>query len=231
MLKKIYYKINHFAESMVYYGYRFLSIKSIPLWALAAFYKLDKAASSGFHNYISIYESYFSKIKKNVNALVEIGIGVTESGQMAHMTDYGYRTGNSLRCWRDYFPNAQIIGIDIYQVDIHEERITTYIGDQTREHSMKNIFESLDKKIDIIIDDGTHEYIDQINNFIWLHTYLNKKGLYIIEDVDHEIVSKFISLEGISAGLKIEIEKTYNLKIVKENTKKYNCMVIFEKIN
>lgn len=231
MLKKIYYKIKHFAECMGYYGYRYLSNKSTPLWALAAFYKLDKAMSSGFHNYISIYESYFSKIKKNVNVLVEIGIGVTESGQMAHMKDYGYRTGNSLRCWRDYFPNAQIIGIDIYQVDIHEERITTYVGDQTREQSMKNIFELLDKKIDIIIDDGTHEYIDQINNFVWLHVYLNEKGLYIIEDVDHEVVSKFISLEGISAGLKIEIEKKYNLRIVKENTKKYNCMVIFEKIN
>ena len=221
MIKKIYNKIIYLAQCLIY---------NIPLWAIAAHYKLDKATSSGFHNYIPVYESLFHKIKNNVSTVVEIGIGVTENGQMAHMTDYGYRTGNSLRCWRDYFPYAQIIGIDIYKADLHEDRITTYIGDQTDEKSMKMIFEYLTKKIDIIIDDGTHIYNDQINNFIWLHTYLSERGLYIIEDVDHEIISKFQSLEGMSLELKIIIKKLFKINIIKENTKKYNCMVIFEKV-
>ena len=231
MLKKIFYKAVHFSQCIIYYALRLFSIQIIPLWALSAYYKLDKATYSGFHNYISVYERIFRNLKKSASTVVEIGIGVTESGQMAHMTGLGYRTGNSLRCWRDYFLNAQIIGIDIHKVDIFEERITTYVGDQRDEKSMKNIFNSIDRRIDIIIDDGTHEYDDQINNFIWLNNYLYNKGLYIIEDVDYEEISKFQKFEGVSLELKRIIQKTFKLNIIIESTKNNNCMVIFEKIS
>jgi hypothetical protein len=96
---------------------------------------------------------------------------------------------------------------------------------------MKNIFNSIDRRIDIIIDDGTHEYDDQINNFIWLNNYLYNKGFYIIEDVDYEEISKFQKFEGVSLELKRIIQKTFKLNIIIESTKNNNCMVIFEKIS
>ena len=36
-------------------------------------------------------------------------------GHNGTITKYGYKTGNSLRMWRDYFINANIHGIDIYK--------------------------------------------------------------------------------------------------------------------
>ncbi len=230
MNKQLYNKIIHLSQCLAYWAFNSYSNQRTPLWALAAHYKLDKLSSSGYHNYIPVYENLFRGVKKNIYTVVEIGIGVTESGQMAHVTKNGYKTGNSLRCWRDFFPNAQIIGIDIYKADLHEERITTFVGDQTDENSMKNIIHSLNKKIDIIIDDGTHRYEDQLNNFVWLHTYLNESGLYIIEDVDHKCISKFESLSDLTPAENVTIQKTFRTKIIKDYTRNNNCLVVFEKI-
>ena len=82
-------------------------------------YALDKNINiSGYHNYIPTYSILFDNIRTNVKVVFEIGIGSIENGQMgAYFGDLyktGYRTGNSLRCWEEYFMNAKIYGIDIY---------------------------------------------------------------------------------------------------------------------
>src|SRR5271156_5408969 len=72
--------------------------------------------SSLGHGYLQYYEEFLRHIRHERFVLVEFGI-------------FG---GASLRCWKSYFPNAQIIGIEIDpNCKRHEEeRIRIEIGSQ-----------------------------------------------------------------------------------------------------
>lgn len=155
-------------------------------------YCLDKNIHSGWHDYVPVYESLFEPIRDRPLTVVEIGIGVREKGQMGHCPA-GYQTGNSLRCWRDYFPNARIHGIDLFEANMAESsdpksRIRTYVGDQGNKMALTHISRVIRirdgrKPIDIIIDDGSHLLHHQITTFCAIARFLSLGGLYIIEDV------------------------------------------------
>jgi hypothetical protein len=54
--------------------------------------------------------------------------------------------GASLRVWRDFFPNAQVIGIDIDEKTMFkDERINTYVVDQTDVHSIRSFLNEFTK--------------------------------------------------------------------------------------
>jgi len=137
-------------------------------------YFLDK---NGYHNYIPIYDLFLNHKRNKINNVLEIGIGSVENGQMKHVNNY--KTGNSLRCWRDYFPNAIIHGIDIYECDLNEERIKTYLINQTDSEKLNE----LNYKFDLIIDDGSHILEDQVYSFKILESKLSTDGIYVIEDI------------------------------------------------
>lgn len=161
--------------------------------SLANFYKLDKSLSLGFHNYIPIYEKKFSQYKDSIKCLLEIGIGCIEKDEMTHVNNTGYQSGNSLRMWRDYFTKAQIYGIDIHPEAMitNEDRITTYIGDQSDDQSIINIIRKINRDIDIVIDDGSHNPQHQINTFMTFHSFLKPGSIYCIEDIFSHVVQQF----------------------------------------
>lgn len=216
-------------QEMVYFFYKTLTVKHIPIWALAAHYKLDKLSSSGYHDYISIYSNLFSKVRNDVKSVLEIGIGVVEDGQMLHVKKKGYETGNSLRFWRDYFPQAEIMGADIFEVEIKEERITTFICDQRRKDSIMNLATMIGGKVDIIIDDGSHVYEDQLNTFIWLYDKVNIGGIYVIEDIRKDNVTRFASFENIPMEMQDEIRKLFDLEIRSGTSHAADCIVIYKR--
>jgi len=82
--------------------------------------------------YTRLYK-LFQNIRYDVKNLLEIGIGSLENGQMGGTnglvaTHYGYSSGNSLKCWSDYFPYANIYGIDIYShQELNNNKIRTYV--------------------------------------------------------------------------------------------------------
>ena len=153
---------------------------------LAEFYKLDKAITFG-HNYIPTYEQFFNDRKNSTRKLLEIGIGCLEEGQMAHMKQYNYVTGNSLRMWRDYFHNATIYGIDIFEKAMFpegsENRIITMVADQSVATDLDRVAKAMEESIDIIIDDGSHVFAHQVFTFMFMEKYLSANGIYIIEDI------------------------------------------------
>jgi len=142
-------------------------------------YHLDKNVKI-FHDYIPIYEKFVKQNKHLLKNVLEIGIGSTENGQMTHVKNY--KTGNSLRCWRDYFPNATIHGIDIYECILNEERIKTYKLDQSNESDLN----TLEGPFELIIDDGSHIMEHQIFSFNILSKKLSYNGIYVIEDIHSE---------------------------------------------
>ena len=152
-------------------------------------YGTDKTISG----YSKSYEYLFNDIKNEVTSLLEIGIGsldanvdsnfrqIIESKYEGVSFDH-YRQGGSLRVWRDYFPKAQISGVDIAEdCRLTEDRITTYICDSTDKNACDKQLSTA--MFDIIIDDGSHKAEAQLKTFKNFFSRTRFGGLYIIEDL------------------------------------------------
>jgi hypothetical protein len=156
---------------------------------------LDKNIVYGYHNYIPTYTYLFDKIRYDVKNILEIGIGSCENNQMNHVKNFGYKTGNSLKCWSDYFPNSKIYGMDIFQhTYLNTSKITTFKADQSNQNDLQNVINNIDSKLDIIIDDGSHKGEHQVFSFIFLSKFLSSNGIYVIEDIQPSNINKFIDL-------------------------------------
>ena len=166
--------------------------KKTPLFLLAIYWKLDKSFFFGFHNYAKTYSQLFKPIRSVAKNVLEIGIGSTENGQMSHMLDYGYKTGNSLRFLRDYFYNANILGLDLFKVNIKDRRIKTGQLDQSNEKDLKSFAKLYPFFFDVIIDDGSHESRDQYLTFKNFFSSLKNGGVYIVEDVKNDSVKLLV---------------------------------------
>ena len=106
------------------------------------------------HPYTLFYDDLF-KDKRNENLkIAEIGI----------------LFGGSLLMWKDYFANAEIYGFDNNDYFINNfkklynnERITLSNIDVTNKESIIKVFRESNILYDIIIEDTTHQFEDQIN--------------------------------------------------------------------
>jgi len=136
------------------------------LEALAAKYGTDKLE----HGYIPFYEKHLPKEPKRI---LEIGV----------------KEGRSLAMWAEYFPDAEIHGLDLF-LENTQGNVWDYLVLQdaplikTSLHSGNQcdwrVLEELRKyDFDVIIDDGSHNSRDQLMTFFGL---FNSKH-YFIEDL------------------------------------------------
>jgi hypothetical protein len=87
--------------------------------------------------------------------------------------------------WKNYFgPMATIVGIDNRPgcKEFEEPGINIRIGSQNDPQFLQTLIKEFGH-IDIVIDDGSHLNSDQIETFRNLYPYVNKNGLYFVEDV------------------------------------------------
>ncbi len=145
-----------------------------PLCELALKYDTDKCPhwhDGTGHSYTPFYHELLKDRK--IERMLEIGI----------CSNSTCGSGPSLRMWTDYFPKAQIYGIDSCPwVMLNENRIHSFFYDQSREPEW-NRFTKWAPSFDLIIDDGSHLVADQILSANKLYPCLWVGGLYIIEDV------------------------------------------------
>lgn len=135
------------------------------------------------HTYTFFYERHFRGKENSVQFVLECGIGTDNPELVSSMGERG-SPGASLRLWRDFFPNAEVIGVDIDKgILFQEERIRTFELDQTDGQSTSELLQQLDLKFDLIIDDGLHTFDAGISFFESSFPFLAKGGLYVIEDV------------------------------------------------
>ncbi len=178
---------------------------------LAENYALDKSISTKCHNYIPGYTTLFEEKRYSTKNVLEIGIGSVENGQMSGVVHLGYRTGNSLRCWRDYFINANIYGIDIFPHELNEPRITTYTCDQSSSKELDEVLYKINSPLDIIIDDGSHRLDHQAFSFLYLEKHLSDNGIYVIEDIQPSGIELFKSLSVFDNATKEYILNKYDI--------------------
>ena len=138
------------------------------------------------HNYADLYEMLFRCRRKNVQLLIECGLGTNNINLKASMGING-KPGASLRMWRDFFPSARIIGVDVdKEILFNEERIETFFCDQLKKKSIENFAKQsnlLENSADIILDDGLHTFKAGVSFFEGMIKFLSEDGIYLIEDV------------------------------------------------
>jgi hypothetical protein len=112
-----------------------------------------------------VYEDLFKDIRTSVKRMLEIGVD----------------NGGSILMWREYFPKANIIGIDNKNCPqlADRERIEFIESDAYK----IELVDQLPSDFDIIIDDGPHTLESMA--FV-IEEYLNKinqNGIIVIEDI------------------------------------------------
>lgn len=117
------------------------------------------------HNYGPVYEEVLTPYRELEINVLEVGIA----------------SGLSIGMWLEYFTKAKIYGIDIDPARKLQDtdRLITFILDTTKSEQLEQI---KNLKFDIIIDDGSHYYLDQIATFNNLYPFLNEGGLFTVED-------------------------------------------------
>ena len=149
-----------------------------PLCLLARKYETDKGGqhyrygggdSSQCHNYTPIYWNLFGHRREQVKRVLEIGVNA----------------GGSLRMWEEFFPNAEIVGIDIHHALLfNTDRIHCYQANQSYAHELVQAMkEAGPGEYDFMLDDGSHEYPHQITSMQTLVPYLADDGVYVVEDL------------------------------------------------
>lgn len=126
------------------------------------------------HPYTLFYDELFKNTKHEKLKIAEIGI----------------LDGASLLMWKDYFPNSEIYGLEYntnyinnFKQNFDNDRIKLSNIDVTNKDSIKNAFGQLNTLYDIIIEDTTHQFEDQIRVIENTYQYLKPGGILIIEDI------------------------------------------------
>jgi hypothetical protein len=144
---------------------------------LARKYGTDKRTNDEgqniYHGYTLDYDRYLNEFRFDYKEVMELGV----------------REGFSHFCWRDYFPNAIIWGIDnfsdpactVKKEDIESNRIKIIVGDQSDKKLIDDNFRDI--RFDMIIDDGSHRSWHQQKSLKYLWKYLKYGGFYFIEDL------------------------------------------------
>ena len=143
------------------------SRESGKLDALGVFYGTDKASTC--HNYLNVYESFLHPFKYIDFTLLELGVGPKNN------------LGKSLLMWKDYFPRATIVGVDIQSeaTSIAQERIKIEVGDAGDLGFLRTLADKY--KPALIIDDASHRWAHQILSFEMLFPSIVPNGLFICE--------------------------------------------------
>ena len=165
-----------------------------------------KSDKNTVHSYLDTYQNLFKNKKETAKDVLEIGI---------------YH-GGSIKLWNDYFLNAKIHGIDIMNIDRisshikNNDNIILYTStDAYNENTFNEKF--LNKKFDIIIEDGNHK-LDSLKIFLKLYIKILKDdGILIIEDIQ-----EFDWIDKLKEIVPEELKKYIEIYDLRKNKDRYD---------
>lgn len=112
------------------------------------------------HNYGDAYEKLF--VNMDIKLFMEVGI-----------TD-----GSCLLAWREIFPNAKIVGLDIHPCA--NVSFETHVGDQRSKADCERA--AAGRLFDVILEDAYHSTENTLLTLFWLWPFVKQGGLYIVEE-------------------------------------------------
>jgi len=138
---------------------------------IATKYDTDKGLQH--HGYTEIYDKYFHDFIGKGITMLEIGVGGYH---------FNNRGGGSLNMWAEYFDNARIIGVDLYDKSAikKDHRVELHKFSQDDGMAFYNLFQQVIP--DIVIDDASHINDLTIQTFKIVFPYLKEGAIYVVED-------------------------------------------------
>jgi glycosyltransferase involved in cell wall biosynthesis len=153
--------------------------KVTPLCKIAMHFQSDKCpysqqTTSGHrHPYTPFYDELFSSLRDEEINVAEIGI----------------EKNDSINIWRRYFPLAKIYGYEYSDEYLENARSQNLLDVQYEkfniqdENSIHSTLQKVGVKYDIIVEDSTHLFEDQIRFIKNSIEYLKPGGILVIEDI------------------------------------------------
>ena len=132
------------------------------------------------HSYDYFYEPLLRHKKETATHFLEIGVVGGGIG------------GGDLQAFAEYFPNAEIHGVDIVNFQPTHPNVTFHLGNAYSEEFLSK-FEGI--KWDVVLDDGPHTKETQLFALNYFFDKIKEDGIVIVEDVKqhdtHWIVNNF----------------------------------------
>jgi len=118
-------------------------------------------------SYLDVYSHYFDPIRDRVTQVLELGV----------------LRGQSLKMWRDYFPSAEVWGVDINPTAVADygPRIHVVTGSQIDRDALASAAPG--QLFDVVVDDGSHLVDHILQSFELLWPRVAPGGYYVVEDL------------------------------------------------
>ncbi len=113
------------------------------------------------HRYGDTYETLFQD-RDTVYMVMEVGVA----------------DGACLCAWREVFPNALIVGMDIHPAANWNGEF--HLGDQRSQQDCE--WAAAGRFFDLIVEDAVHSVENSLLTLFWLWPYIKPGGLYVIEE-------------------------------------------------
>jgi hypothetical protein len=118
------------------------------------------------------WERFLAPLRDQSFDLLQIGVG----------------SGESLRTWREWFPEARLVGLDARRLvlDPAVSVCTIVQGNQTDLGALQPLLR--DYRFRLIVDDGSHHPDDQVQTFQLLFPWLEPDSFYICAGFDESTI-------------------------------------------
>lgn len=120
-------------------------------------------------HYFEIYHRHFARFRDEPCTVLEFGVN----------------QGGSLEMWKHYFhDDTRIIGVDIDERcrQFAGGNVTIEIGDQEDREFLRSLVDE-HGPFDVVIEDGGHEFGQQIATFEEIYPAMSPDGCFLIEDL------------------------------------------------
>jgi len=148
-----------------------------------------------WHHYFRVYHKHLARYQ-----------AMAQAGTVINLLVVGVQSGGEVGMWRNYFGDSlHFTGIDINpackQIETWHPNTKIHTGDQGDAAFLTSVVSALPTP-HIIIDDGSHVNAHQILTFETYFPYLDKNGVYIVEDVTTSyskpgVFHRSVSTEGL----------------------------------
>ena len=193
---------------------------------LALRYGTDKQMTQ--HSYTETYAALFPPAEYASGTSVQLtttGVGCEPTctlqraprtrDSVLRVLEIGVFFGSSIKMWRDYFPNAEIVGVDPF-LGVHGndrafsnptkfldqwrqgkvgDRIRLSVTNQHNETQLQEMVHELrhggQKAFDLMLDDGSHDHQDILQSWGWLWPLVAPGGIYVLEDTCTSYISGY----------------------------------------
>lgn len=143
-------------------------------------YGSDKALR---HSYHIIYSRILASIATVSGNLFEIGLGTNDPSLVSSMGKNG-RPGASLFAFKHYLPSWNVFGGDIdKQILFDEDEVRTIYLNQLEPSTISDALSHFSQSYNIIIDDGLHSPLANINVISVALSRIEEGGWIVIEDI------------------------------------------------